>query len=155
MKQLKRINIFILFFMIITIAIYADELKTEPWQTPLVNSINREPIAAHFVPFKSEKSVINQLNKPISEIFKLNEQDERRISLAGEWKFKYHKTPAECNDNYFLSSGYGFSDWDNINVPGSWELQGFDAPIYTDEEYPFPANPPFVPEDYNPVGVYQ
>lgn len=140
--------------MIIAIAIYADDLKTEPWQTPLANSINREPIAAHFVPFKSEKSVINQLNKPISEIFKLNEQDERRITLAGEWKFKYHKTPAECNDNYFLSSGYVFSDWDNINVPGSWEVQGFDAPIYTDEEYPFPANPPFVPEDYNPVGVY-
>ena len=154
MKQFKRINIFILFFMIISIAIYADDLKTEPWQTPLANSINREPIAAHFVPFKSEKSVINQLNKPISEIFKLNEQDERRITLAGEWKFKYHKTPAECNDNYFLSSGYVFSDWDNINVPGSWEVQGFDAPIYTDEEYPFPANPPFVPEDYNPVGVY-
>ncbi|MDD4778751.1 MAG: glycoside hydrolase family 2 TIM barrel-domain containing protein [Fermentimonas sp.] len=154
MKQFKRINIFILFFMIIAIAIYADDLKTEPWQTPLANSINREPIAAHFVPFKSEKSVINQLNKPISEIFKLNEQDERRITLAGEWKFKYHKTPAECNDNYFLSSGYVFSDWDNINVPGSWEVQGFDAPIYTDEEYPFPANPPFVPEDYNPVGVY-
>lgn len=39
-------------------------------------------------------------------------------------------------------------------MPGSWELQGFDAPIYTDTRYPFPANPPHVPSDYNPVGAY-
>lgn len=39
-------------------------------------------------------------------------------------------------------------------MPGSWELQGFDAPIYTDTRYPFPANPPYVPQDYNPVGSY-
>ncbi len=157
MKQLKKNNPLILFFMFITIAIYANDVnkEREPWQTPLVNAINREPITAHFIPFKSEKSVINQLNKPISEIFRLNEQGERRFSLQGEWYFKFHKNPSECADNYFLSSGNGFSDWKKINVPGSWELQGFDAPIYTDEEYPFPANPPFVPADYNPVGVYQ
>lgn len=155
MKQFKRFNIITFCLMFFAIAIYANELNREPWQTPLVNSINREPIFAHFIPFKSEKSVLNQLNKPISEIFKLNEQDERRVSLKGEWNFKFHKNPSECNDNYFLSSDYGFSNWDKINVPGSWELQGFDAPIYTDEEYPFPANPPFVPDDYNPVGVYQ
>lgn len=39
-------------------------------------------------------------------------------------------------------------------MPGSWELQGFDAPIYTDVSYPFPCNPPYVPADYNPVGAY-
>lgn len=46
------------------------------------------------------------------------------------------------------------SDWKDIEVPGSWELQGFDAPIYTDTRYPFPADPPHVPTDYNPVGSY-
>ena len=155
MKRFKQYNILTLCFLFITIAIHANDSNKEPWQTPLVNSINREPITAHFIPFKSEKYVINQFNKPVSEIFKLNEQDERRFSLEGEWNFKYHKTPAECNDNYFLTSEYKFAGWDKIKVPGSWELQGFDAPIYTDEEYPFPPNPPHIPEDYNPVGVYQ
>ncbi len=55
----------------------------------------------------------------------------------------------------FYKPEYNTKEWDNIKVPGSWELQGFDAPIYTDVDYPFPpANPPYVPEDYNPVGAY-
>jgi len=40
-------------------------------------------------------------------------------------------------------------------VPGHWELQGWSVPIYLDEEYPFPPNPPFVPHDYNAVGSYR
>ena len=39
-------------------------------------------------------------------------------------------------------------------MPGSWELQGFDSPIYTDVKYPFPATPNAVQTDYNPVGSY-
>ena len=54
----------------------------------------------------------------------------------------------------FERKGYSVSRWSRIEVPGSWELQGFDAPIYTDTRYPFPANPPYVPTDYNPVGCY-
>ena len=50
--------------------------------------------------------------------------------------------------------GYNTKRWKDIQVPGSWELQGFDSPIYTDVAYPFPANPPHVPTDYNPVGAY-
>ncbi len=37
---------------------------------------------------------------------------------------------------------------------GVGSYKGFDAPIYTDVKYPFPADPPFVPSDYNPVGIY-
>ena len=54
----------------------------------------------------------------------------------------------------FYKMGYNTKRWKDIQVPGSWELQGFDAPIYTDTRYPFPPNPPYVPTDYNPVGAY-
>lgn len=54
----------------------------------------------------------------------------------------------------FYKMGYNTKRWKDIQVPGSWELQGFDSPIYTDVAYPFPANPPHVPTDYNPVGAY-
>jgi beta-galactosidase len=40
-------------------------------------------------------------------------------------------------------------------VPGSWELQGWSYPIYLDEEYPFPAKPPFIPHKLNTVGSYK
>jgi beta-galactosidase len=47
------------------------------------------------------------------------------------------------------------SGWHDIAVPGNWEVQGFGIPIYTNIPYPFPADPPHVPHDYNPVGSYR
>lgn len=48
------------------------------------------------------------------------------------------------------------NEWTEINVPGNWELQGFDIPRYTNVQYPFqPAEPPFIPADDNPTGCYR
>ncbi len=150
----KKIHIALMLCLLAATGLQAQTTAEKPWQTPLINSINREPMQAHFIPFISEKAAIEQSKKPLSEIFVLNKKNERRISLDGVWDFKWFKNPSECNDSEFLESAVASSGWKKINVPGSWELQGFDAPIYTDVRYPFPANPPFVPEDYNPVGVY-
>lgn len=131
------------------------DANMDAWRNPEVNSINREPMHAHFVPFISEKYAIEQSDKPLEELFTLNPLHERRLSLDGTWNFKLFKNPSECDDERLLAMDVNSPDWDKIEVPGSWELQGFDKPIYTDESYPFPPNPPHVPEDYNPVGVYQ
>lgn len=156
MIQYKYLFSGLVFFLLIGICtLQAQNRDREVWQNPAVNSINREPIHAHFIPYKSEKSAIAQYNKPVSEIFALNAEHERRRSLDGTWHFRLYKNPSECDDNQILNPDLDISGWNNIEVPGSWELQGFDKPIYTDVSYPFPANPPFVPEDYNPVGVYQ
>ncbi|MGI6046860.1 MAG: glycoside hydrolase family 2 TIM barrel-domain containing protein [Petrimonas sp.] len=151
--QYKKIYLSLLLCLLGTVLLQAQKTTEKAWQTPLINSINREPMHAHFIPFISEYAAIEQSKKPVSEIFVLNEKNERRITLDGVWNFKWFKNPSECNDAEILKPAS--SDWKKINVPGSWELQGFDAPIYTDVAYPFPVNPPFVPEDYNPVGVYQ
>lgn len=102
------------------------------WEDPSVNQINRLPIYAAFN----------------------SEDPDRFISLNGTWDFQYSRNP-ELRPKDFYKNDYNTSQWKKIVVPGSWELQGFDAPIYTDVSYPFPANPPFVPHDYNPVGSYQ
>lgn len=114
-----------------------------PWQDPQVCAINREPACAHFVPFSSEEKALS------SDL----QSNERRMSLDGTWKFLYSRNVEACPERFF-NVNYDVRKWKNIQVPGSWELQGFDAPIYTDVKYPFPANPPFVPSDYNPVGIY-
>jgi len=90
-------------------------------------------------------------NLPAGKRYVVNPAVERRISLDGKWKFKYFRNDSLCPKDIHKSD-LRKASW--IEVPGSWELQGFDAPIYTDTRYPFPANPPFVPADYNPVGVY-
>lgn len=144
-----------LFLSLEVIDVQSQNANPEIWQNPGVNMINREPMYAHFIPYKSEKFAITQYNRPIGEIFALDAQKERRICLDGVWDFILYKNPSECDDNQILASDANISGWNKISVPGSWELQGFDKPIYTDESYPFPANPPFVPDDYNPVGVYQ
>ncbi len=138
---------------LLTLWAASSPAANEPWQDASVTNVNRLPMAAHFLPFLSEKAALNQLGKPDEERFALNERSERRLSLNGQWKFKLVKKPSLCLPDFY-KTGYDVSGWQDINVPGSWELQGFDAPIYTDVTYPFAANPPFVPQDYNPVGHY-
>ena len=133
-----------------SIQAYAER---EPWQNPQVNAINREPMSAHFIPFINEDAALAQQYLPDAERFEVNTKTERRISLNGTWKFLFSKNNSECPDDFY-KPGFSTRKWKNIEVPGSWELQGFDAPIYTDVSYPFPTNPPFVPQDYNPVGAY-
>lgn len=125
----------------------------EPWQNPQVNEMNREPMHAHFTPFTNEVNALKQRSLPADVRFNLNPAAERRISLDGIWKFLYSKNNELCPEGFY-KPGYNTRKWSKIEVPGSWELQGFDAPIYTDTRYPFPANPPYVPADYNPVGAY-
>ena len=127
--------------------------NSQPWQDARINEINREPMTAHFLPFINEQAALAQQALPDTERFQVNSAAERRISLNGTWKFLYSKNNDACPDN-FQEPEYNTKKWKDIKVPGSWELQGYDAPIYTDTRYPFPANPPFVPADYNPIGAY-
>lgn len=127
--------------------------QAQEWQDATITNLNRMPMTAHYVPFTSEAAALAQLRKPDTERFKVNAATERRMLLDGTWKFRLVKKPADAIAG-FQKTGYDVSCWQDIRVPGSWELQGFDAPIYTDTRYPFPANPPYVPQDYNPVGHY-
>lgn len=126
-------------------------MGNEPWEDPQVNSINREDMTAHFIPYVSEAIALYQRQLPAERRYEVQPNAERRVSLDGTWDFRYFRSNSLCPADVHLSALKGTS---KIEVPGSWELQGFDAPIYTDTRYPFPANPPYVPADYNPVGIY-
>ncbi|MEW2166250.1 glycoside hydrolase family 2 TIM barrel-domain containing protein [Streptomyces sp. NPDC007084] len=82
--------------------------------------------------------------------------DARTLSLNGRWHFRLSPT-ADTQDDSFAAEGYaphGPRDgqgWDEIQVPGHWVLQGHGSPIYTNQRYPFPLDPPRVPTE-NPTG---
>lgn len=83
-----------------------------------------------------------------------NQASERYRSLNGNWKFHWVKNPDQ-RPRTFHHSEFDDSDWDSIQVPSNWEVEGYGHPIYLDERYPFTTTWPDAPEDYNPVGTYR
>ena len=75
--------------------------------------------------------------------------NETKISLNGNWKFKYYNNPLELED--FLNPE--FVPENDIHVPSCWQFYGYDRHQYTNIRYPFPFDPPFVPDE-NPCGLY-
>lgn len=83
-------------------------------------------------------------------------QSERLFLLNGTWRFAYGKTATGVPEG-FANPNLDVSGWDTITVPGMWQLQGegkFGRPHYTNAQFPFPLDPPFVPTE-NPTGVYR
>ncbi|NWJ52231.1 MAG: DUF4981 domain-containing protein [Bacteroidetes bacterium] len=125
---------------------YAQEAnKPNDWENPDVVGINKEKTHAT-LSLPSEK-----WNNP------------QIVSLNGIWKFKWSPDP-DSRPLGFYATDYVVSGWDNIQVPGNWEMQGFGIPIYTNIGYPFQKDPPRVtsepPKNFysyshrNPVGSY-
>ncbi|MGM9625589.1 MAG: glycoside hydrolase family 2 TIM barrel-domain containing protein, partial [Eubacteriales bacterium] len=80
-----------------------------------------------------------------------NESDRIQL-LTGTWKFLYIEDPYDYEDG---SAAVGdCSAWDDIPVPSEWQFCGYGAPRYTNVDYPFPFNPPYVGR-VNPLGIYR
>ena len=115
------------------------------WENPDVNGINKE--RPHSYSFLTDKKAENP----------------NILSLNGIWKFRYSPDPQSRPVDFF-QDGFSTEKWENILVPGNWELQGFGTPIYTNISYPFKADPPRVMseprsnftsfKERNPVGSY-
>ncbi len=75
-------------------------------------------------------------------------------SLNGTWKFRWFENPELVPKDFFLEKVQDQA-WDNIKVPGNWEMQGFGDPMFRNVSQPFRSNPPFIPHDYNPTGCYR
>lgn len=78
---------------------------------------------------------------------------QHEINLDGQWSFFYGEQKFDIPDGFYKKN---FSDvsWDGIKVPANWEFEGYGIPIYVNDRYPFPKNPPHVPE-VNPYGIYK
>lgn len=114
---------------------------------PEIFQLNREKAHATLMPYKTvEEALIG--NRRASDYFQ---------SLNGTWKFAFSENPDQRIPDFFKVD-YDTSEWDDIEVPGHWQLQGYDYPQYTNQVYPWVKKdfikPPFAPTNYNPVGQY-
>ncbi|MBP3360786.1 MAG: glycoside hydrolase family 2 [Clostridia bacterium] len=91
---------------------------------------------SHYIPYDTvEKALCGDKLK--SNIYTL---------LNGEWDFAYFSRDIDCPDNIL--------SWDKVNVPSCWQTTGYEKPYYTNQNYPYSVDAPYVPDD-NPVGVYR
>jgi beta-galactosidase len=128
--------------LLATIQLTAQEKRNE-WENPSVFERNKEVARTGFT--------INKLLITKSGVTH-NKLDQ--LCLNGEWNFNLVKTPDQRPLEFFQND-FDDSKWNHIPVPSNWELHGFDVPIYTNYVYPFPANPPYIDNSYNPVGSYR
>ncbi|GAA1598880.1 glycoside hydrolase family 2 TIM barrel-domain containing protein [Kribbella hippodromi] len=75
------------------------------------------------------------------------------ISLNGTWRFHWSDTVWGATPG-FQEAGFDDTSWDELPVPSHWQLHGYGPPIYTTSPYPFPVDPPHVPDE-NPTGEYR
>lgn len=91
---------------------------------------------SHYIPYDTlEKALCG--DKSQSDIYTL---------LNGEWDFAYFPRDIDCPDNIAV--------WDKVKVPSCWQTTGYEKPYYTNQNYPYSVDAPYVPDD-NPVGVYR
>jgi beta-galactosidase len=81
------------------------------------------------------------------------QSDSARHSLNGKWKFRFSPTAAVAED-FARPQGVDDSDWELMPVPAHWCLHGHGQPAYQNVQFPFPVDPPFVPDE-NPTGDYR
>ncbi len=80
-------------------------------------------------------------------------ESTRTRSLNGLWRFRFYPNRFEVEDDFFLPS-YPSDSYDSIPVPSCWQNHGYDRHQYTNVNYPFPYDLPYVPEENNPCGCY-
>ncbi len=109
-------------------------------QSPQTVHRNRLDARTCLVPYADEASALAQSGGFVT-------------SLNGTWQFDYAATPAEAPVDFFTED-HDDTLWDDLPVPSMWQLHGYGSPAYTNVQYPFPCDPPYIPTE-NPTGSYR
>lgn len=122
------------------------------WQTAEITSQNRMNSHTPLSSWRNERDA------------HLDNASASTLSLDGTWQFAFFDSPMSVPDDWQNHAAAASTTdvstdviadviYRDIQVPGNWQLQGYDRPIYTNVKYPFPCTPPMTP-DKNPTGCY-
>lgn len=103
---------------------------------------NTMPARAYFIP----------ASKRMDNLVEHREESDRMQLLNGTWKFQYFNSIYDVQESFF-EKDYDTENFDEIQVPSVWQMAGYDTHQYTNIRYPFPFDPPYVPQDI-PCGTY-
>ena len=103
---------------------------------------NTMPARAYFIP----------ASKRMDNLVEHREESDRMQLLNGTWKFQYFNSIYDVQEPFFKKD-YDTENFDEIQVPSVWQMAGYDTHQYTNIRYPFPFDPPYVPQDI-PCGTY-
>ena len=143
---MKRITL-ILLALVASTTLMAQSFNE--WRDPELNEVNRAPMHSSYKIFSSAEEAAGtycDLNNPY------------RLSLNGTWRFNWVEN-ADQRPTDFFTVGYNDKGWNDLEVPGMWELNGYGDPIYVNIGYAWRGNfrndPPNVPIEQNHVGSYR
>ena len=103
---------------------------------------NTMPVRAYYIPASGR----------MDNLVERREKSDRMQLLNGTWKFQYFNSIYDIQDSFF-EKNYDTENFDEIQVPSVWQMAGYDTHQYTNIRYPFPFDPPYVPQDI-PCGAY-
>ena len=103
---------------------------------------NTMPARAYYIP----------ASRRMDNLVEHREESDRMQLLNGTWKFQYFNSIYDIQDSFF-EKNYDTENFDEIQVPSVWQMAGYDTHQYINIRYPFPFDPPYVPQDI-PCGVY-
>ena len=139
----------LLFCCLATLGLNAMQAQNfNEWKDPEVNSVNRSTMHTNYFAYASADEAKAGIK----------ENSKNFMTLNGLWKFNWVRN-ADARPTDFFQTNFNDKGWDNIKVPGVWELNGYGDPIYVNVGYAwrsqFKNNPPFVPVENNHVGSYR
>jgi beta-galactosidase len=138
-----NINIFISKPILYSKQEVIELIKVEKyWEDLNVMHVNREAPRAYYIPYDNAGDSADK-RRGKSPFYR---------TLNGGWKFKYHTSVKDVEDGFYSETA-DMEKWDDMIVPSCWQLKGYDQCHYTNVNYPFPCDPPYVP-DNNHAGLY-
>lgn len=119
-------------------ATFHQILAREDWQNQTITHLNRLPAHPTFASWRD------------TDAARKNQPSAFRRLLDGQWQFSWARSPFDVDARWLEDD---LPDSRSTPVPSNWQMQGYDAPIYTNVRYPIDTTPPRVPQE-NPTGCY-
>ena len=112
------------------------------YENPNLLHENTMPARAYYIP----------ASRRMGDFVEHREESDRIQFLNGTWKFKYYESIYDVKETFYQTE-FDVSSFAEVTVPGVWQNEGYNAHQYTNIKYPFPFDPPYVPQDV-PCGAY-
>ena len=131
------------------LCIAAQAQTFKEWQDPRINEVNRAPMHTRYFAYAS----LQEAQEAVPE------HSVNYLSIHGSWKFQWSKDASSRPTVNFWREDFDDSYWDEMPIPGMWEMNGYGDPVYLNIGYPWKGNfntrPPEVPDENNHVGTYR